>query len=63
MEKKVLYKVLRQIRYEGNATSAPDDDYVRALKTLGLIEMGWEYRLTEFGQEVLKILENNLNKW
>ena len=62
MEEKVLYNVLKSIRTETGKeyTSAPDEDYLKALETIGLIKLGWDNSLTDFVFSMLSHLENKL---
>lgn len=63
MEEKILYKVLLQIHRNEAVTSAPDNEYIKALATIGIIKMGWDYTLTSFGADLFSSLERKFNKW
>jgi hypothetical protein len=52
LEEKVLYNVLKQIYWKERVTAAPDSDYVKALKTIGMVNDGWNYSLTEMGRKI-----------
>lgn len=60
MEEKVMYNVLRQIDKGETPTGAPDEEYVKALATIGLITNAWDLSLTSFGRSVLNYLQNKL---
>lgn len=63
MEEKVLYKVLCQIARGESPTAAPDDQYVNALITLGMIKGGWDMELTTLGVFIMRNLSNKLDPW
>lgn len=59
MEKKILFNVLREIRNGGTGlNSAPDEQYLRAMETLGFINLGWDKALTSFGVDTFNYLNN-----
>ena len=60
MEKKVLYNVLRQISLGQVPDSAPDQDYLKSLENIGLVKLGWDNKLTSFGNEIYLYLEDKL---
>jgi len=61
MEEKILYNVLRAISNKGTGSSqAPDQEYLMALKNIGLINLQWDTELTSFGRDMLSILENRI---
>lgn len=64
MEKKVLYNVLSAIsKGESGHSQAPDDNYLKSLKEIGMISLGWDNRLTSFGEDTLNWLRNQIEKW
>ena len=60
MEKKILYNVLKEIWRESSSNSAPDKEYLKALETIGLIKIGWETTLTDFGYSIYQTLKNQI---
>lgn len=63
MEEKVLYNTLKAIGTGKEHCTAPDQAYLKAMETLGLIKIGWDNSLTEFGNSILGHLRNKLEKW
>jgi gamma-glutamylcyclotransferase (GGCT)/AIG2-like uncharacterized protein YtfP len=63
MEEKVLYNVLRQVSRNESITAAPDDEYVKALEVIGIIDKGWDRKLTDLGNGIFKYLDDKLNPW
>jgi hypothetical protein len=63
MKDKVLYNTLKNIGTGDEYKSAPDDDYLKALETIGMIKMGWDNELTSLGKEILGQLRDKLEKW
>lgn len=61
LEEKILYKVLLQILKRENVTMAPDNEYLRALETIGIIKLDWDYSLTGFGYSLFNLLDRKLN--
>ena len=57
MEKKILFKVLQQIKNNQYPNAAPDEKYLKSLQEIGIIKLGWDNELTDFGREMLKYLE------
>ena len=43
--------------------SAPDEEYIKALVTLGMAYTEWDSGLTEFGRCTLSNLRDKLEKW
>lgn len=62
MEEKILYKVLSNIGTGKEFDATPDIEYIKALESVGFIKMGWDNELTDFGKEMLTILQNRI-KW
>ena len=60
MEEKILRNVLTQINAGQTITAAPDDDYIKALATIGMIKTGWDTKLTDFGRSMLSHLQDKL---
>ena len=60
IREKVLLNVLKLIGSGKENDAAPDDDYLKALESIGLINLGWDNRLTSMGQSVLNLLQNKL---
>lgn len=61
----ILFNVLKAIK-SGNKDeykATPSQEYLVALQTIGLIKMGWDNELTDFGENMLRKLENDLIKW
>lgn len=63
MEEKVLYNVLCQIARKQPTTAAPDEQYVRALITIGMVKDGWDMELTLLGISTMNRLADKLNPW
>lgn len=64
MEEKVLYNVLKAIKNRGSGRDqAPDENYLKALETIGLITIDWDNSLTSFGTSILSTLSDKLEKW
>ncbi len=63
MEEKVLYNVLRQVSRNESITAAPDDEYVKALEVIGIIDKGWDRKLTDLGNGIFQYLKNKLHPW
>lgn len=62
-EDKVMYNVLRQIANKQAITATPDDEYIRALVTIGMVKDGWDKELTQFGIYMMNQLPNKLDRW
>lgn len=63
-EEEVLYNVLCQIsRGEHPAAAAPDDQYVSALSTIGIVKDGRDIKLTTFGTSIMNHLRYKLNSY
>lgn len=63
MEEKILYNVLKSIGTGKEHATAPDDEYLEALATIGMIKMGWDNTLTDLGESTLNRLRNSIEKW
>lgn len=63
MEEKVLFNVLKQVSKGEALTAAPNDSYIKALETIGLIKNGWDRELTSFGHTTLQQLRSKLETW
>ena len=64
MEQKILYNVLAAINKGGRGIEqAPDAAYISALSEIGMIEVGWDTTLTDFGRKTLEWLRGTLEKW
>lgn len=63
MEEKVLYNVLKSIGTGNEYYAVPDEKYLKALETIGLIKMGWDNELTDFGRNTLERLRNDIEIW
>lgn len=63
IEEKVLFNVLNRIsKKESPLNSAPDEEYMKSLVNLGMIEMEWDIELTKFGWSMLDMLKNKIEK-
>lgn len=59
MQEKVLKNVLAKIGTGKEHDAAPDQEYLKALETIGFIEMGWDNSLTSLGRRFLNILQDD----
>jgi len=62
IEGKVLYNVLKNIGTGNENTIAPDKEYLKSLENIGLIEMGWDNKITELGKIILNKLREKIEK-
>lgn len=63
MEEKILYNTLKAMGTGKEFDTAPDREYLKALEKIGMIKMGWDNVLTEFGRNTLSTLRNRIEKW
>jgi hypothetical protein len=63
MTEKILYNVLKKIGSGKEYVAAPDNEYLIALQTIGLVKLDWTNELTPFGEFMLRTLENKIEKW
>jgi len=63
MEEKVLYNTLKAIGTGKENSIAPDQEYIKALETLGFIKTGWDNELTDFGKKLLISLQYSIENW
>ena len=63
MEEKILYNTLKAIGTGREFDTAPDKEYLEALVKIGMIKMGWDNLLTDFGKNTLKRLKNHIEEW
>ncbi len=63
MEEKVLYNTLKAIGTGREYDTAPDKEYLDSLVKIGMIKMGWDNELTQFGRSTLERLRNKIEKW
>lgn len=62
-EEEVLYNVLCQISRGEHPTDAPDDQYVSALSTIGIVKDDRNIKLTTFGTSIMNHLRYKLNSY
>lgn len=63
MEEKVMYNTLKAIGTDKEYDTAPGKEYLKALETVGMIKLGWDIILTEFGRNTLNRLRDKFEKW
>lgn len=63
LEEKLLYKVLCKIGTTEEYAIAPDKDYIIALERIGLIKIGWDNELTDFGKNTKDYLGDKIHNW
>lgn len=63
IESKVLYNVLKNIGTGKEHNIAPDKEYLKSLENIGLIEIGWDNKITELGKIILETLKEKIEKW
>ena len=62
IEEKILLNVLKNIGTGKEYDIAPDKDYLKALETIGLINLEWDNTLTKLGTSIMNDLKNRLEK-
>jgi hypothetical protein len=62
LEEKILYNTLKAVvRKNGEENlTAPDYEYLKALEKIGLIKLGWDNEITDFGKSIKEYLESKL---
>jgi len=64
LEKQVMHNVLSAIKKgETGSPQAPNGEYLTALNSVGIIEIGWDNNLTPLGHFMLDALRNDIEKW
>lgn len=63
MEEKILYNTLKAIGTGREYDTAPDKEYLKSLERIGMIDMGWDNKLTSFGRSTLESLRYKIEKW
>jgi len=63
MEEKILFNTLKAIGSGKEYDTAPDKEYLKSLERIGMINMGWDNKLTNLGKSTLGSLRHKLEKW
>ena len=53
----IFQPLYQQIKNNQYPNAAPDEKYLKSLQEIGIIKLGWDNELTDFGREMLKYLE------